>query len=55
MRALLRCLHAGHNCQNRGHDTNDQLRVNNLDFLEEDRETAHIQLLAYKEKIKKIL
>ena len=32
---------------------NNQLRVKNLDLLEEDREIAHIRLVAYKEKIKK--
>ena len=32
---------------------NDWLRVENLDYLEKDRKMAHIQSVAYKEKIKK--
>ena len=32
---------------------NDWHRVENLDFLEEDREMAHVWSVAYKEKIKK--
>ena len=32
---------------------NDQLIVENLDFLEKDKEMAYIRSIAYKEKIKK--
>ena len=33
-------------------ETNDQLRDENLEFLEKDREMAHIWSIAYKDKIK---
>ena len=34
-------------------DANGRLRVENLDFFQEDRELAHIRSVAYKEKVKK--
>ena len=34
-------------------DANGRLKAENLDFLQEDRELAHIQSMAYKEKGKK--
>ena len=34
-------------------DANDWLKAKNLDFLKEDKEMAHIWLIACKEKIKK--
>ena len=38
---------------NYSEESNDWLRVENLDFLEEDREMAHIWSIDYEEKIKK--
>ena len=34
-------------------EINERLRVESLDFLQEDRELAHIRSVAYKEKVKK--
>ena len=34
-------------------ETNDSLRVENLNFLEEDKDMTHIQFVVYKDKIKK--
>ena len=37
---------------NYSEEVNNQVKVENLDFVDDDRKMAYIQLVAYKEKIK---